>query len=145
MTYKREVSLTDEEQSRFNEIVFYKLIQEALLKYGDPTKIQAFIEVICSIAECSYSAINSVVSTIMTEDRDYKPTLEEQLILMYKTKVPVKEACATLQMSMSTYYALVKAKHYPIQPKYRPQQYIAIMKFLETVQNILAPLERRGL
>lgn len=137
--YKKENSLTAEEAIRLDEIIFYNFIHNLFSLGHNPIKLYAFVEVVCSITNCNITILNSVVSTVLTEDKQYSPTREEHIFLLAKAANPVQNTCTIYNISPRTYYLILnKAKEAGMNPtpKYDSLQHAEINKFINALETI---------
>ena len=135
--YKKQITLSDAERVRLDEITFCNFIEKLFSVNSNPTKVYSFVEVVCTLGRCDLLVINSVVSICMTQDRRYKPTREEQVHLYAKSSMPVRKIIPLIGISQRDYYDLLSSEPPNLQPKFSPKQYIEMIKFLNCLDNLI--------
>ena len=141
----KQSALTEQECARLDEILFYNLTHNLFKMGKNPVQIYSFIEVMCSLASCNITIINSVVATILTEDRRFAPGRKEHIYLLSKAAVPVRKIVADFGMSNNTYYAIVdelSKSTLPILPKFDSKQDEEMTKFIDAL-DLVTTLTRR--
>ena len=135
--YKKQITLSDAERVRLDEITFCSFIERLFSVNSNPTKVYSFVEVVCTLGRCDLLVINSVVSICMTQDRRYKPTREEQVHLYSKSSMPVRKIIPLIGISQRDYYDILDSDPPNLQPKFSPKQYIEMIKFLNCLDNLI--------
>jgi hypothetical protein len=135
--YSKRNVLSDAEQVRLEEIEFCNFIDYLFRLNSNPTKVYAFIEVVCTLSNCNLPIINGAVSICMTQDRRYKTTKEEFIHLLSKAAMPVRKLIPYVGVSQRDYYKVLRQKPPDIQPKFQPKQYIEMIKFLQGLRNLV--------
>ena len=140
--FKKQVTLSDAERVRLDEITFFAFIDRLFSINSNPTKVYSFIEVICTLGKCDLIVINNTVSICMAQDRRYKTSREEQVHLYAKSSMPVRKSIAIIGVSQRSYYDILDTEPPNLQPRFTPKQYIEIIKFLNCLDSLIP--ERMG-
>lgn len=121
--------MTDSEQIRLNEIIFCKLFQQLLKQHVNPIKVYDLITAVAAVTNANALVLNSVMVSILNNDRQFVPTKQEYAHLLKKSSVPVRRACQLASISPNTYYSkAVDELH--TEPRFSPIQYAEMMKIL---------------
>ena len=135
--FTKQVTLSDAERVRLDEITFCNFIDKLFSVNSNPTKVYSFIEVVCTLGKCDLLIINSVVSICMTQDRRYKATKDELVHLYSKSSLPIRKLILTLGISQRDYYETLGKDPPNLLPRFTPKQYIEMIKFLNCLDNLI--------
>ena len=123
---------------RVAEIEFINYIDKILRKCPNPIKIYDYIESICEITGVSKLTVNSVVATILSEDRKYRPDQREIYSVCVKLNLPIRLRCKLMGVSNTTYYKATRKYDLivPVYPRYAERQNTAIKDFMKAVDYL---------
>ena len=135
--FTKQSTMSDAERIRLEEITFWNFIEHLFKSNASPVKVYGFIETVCALSECKILILNDVINICMTNDRRYRPTRNELIYILSKSKLAVRTIIAETKITYRDYYKLVAEDMLPIAPKFTPEQYIEIIKFLDSLRNIV--------
>ena len=118
-----------EEQIRLNEIIFCKLFKQLLKQHVNPIKVYDLITAVAAVTDANLVILNSVMTTILNNDRQYAYTKQEYAYLLKRSSVPVRHTCQLAGISPNTYYSKAITDIHVV-PKYSPLQYEEMLKVL---------------
>lgn len=132
--------MTNDEQIRLNEIIFCKLFQQLLRQHVNPIKVYDLITAVAAVTDANMPILNSVLSVILNNDRQYIPTKREYAYLLKKSSVPVRRVCKLAGISPNTYYSATTDDLYT-EPRFTPIQYAEMMKILKFFNQTYQDME----
>lgn len=132
--------MTDNEKIRLNEIIFCKLFSQLLKQHVNPIKVYDLIAAVSTVVDANIIILNSVLSIILNNDRQYMPTKLEYAYLLKHSNVPVRKVCKLVGMSPNTYYSSNLDSIY-IEPKFTPIQYTEMLKILKFFNKAYSDIE----
>lgn len=126
--------MSEEEKIRLNEIIFCKLFQQLLRQHVNPIKVYDLIIAVAAVVGANTAVLDTVISSILDNDRHYMPTKEEYAYLLRKSDVPVRRVCQLVHLSNSTYYKMDGTERH-ITRRFTEAQYqemIKVLRFFKT-------------
>jgi hypothetical protein len=132
--------MTKEEKMRLNEIIFCNLFKKLLIKNSNPIKVYDFMTATAEVIGANVLVLNSVLTIILNNDKQYMASKKEYIQLLKKSNMPVRQVVQTAHISFSTYYDKTQAPLH-IVPKFDPIQYAEMMKVLKFFDETRTALE----
>lgn len=132
--------MNKQEEIRLNEIIFCKLFQRLLKQHVNPIKVYDLITAVAAVTEANILVLNSVMTIILNNDRQYMPTKQEYAYLLKKSTVPVRRVCKLVGISPNTYYDKCIDDIY-IESKFTPIQYTEMLKILKFFKTAYTNME----
>jgi hypothetical protein len=132
--------MSQNEQTRLNEIIFCKLFQQLLKQHVNPIKVYDLIAAVAAVTDANILVLNSVMTTILNNDRQYMFTKQEYAYLLKQSSVSVRRTCKLAGISPNTYYA-ISPNDLHTEPRFTPIQYAEMMKILQFFNNAYQNME----
>jgi hypothetical protein len=126
-------TLTKKEHLRFNEVLFFLLIDRLLKLFADYTTTFNFIEATSNMFLCNPIIIHKTVTKIIQRDMSYLPRDHEMIIILYRAKLSIRDIMKLTDFSFDAIYKVVNMEKNdvsPIEPKATVEEDKEIKKFL---------------